>query len=218
MIPRNPRLGLALASLAAFALVAVAVVLGWTSVVDAAVVRAAAVARRSTMLNTAALDITALGDVTLVGLVSIVAGISFWLAKKNGAALAVLVAPFLAGPVDTAVKLLFGRPRPAGGLYQIPGSFTFPSGHATSSAALYLTLGLLVAPLLPPGVARRFALGCALGLPALIAASRAYLGVHYLSDVVAGLFLGSALALATTTWAETYTAKSTPSVTSTNLG
>jgi undecaprenyl-diphosphatase len=64
----------------------------------------------------------------------------------------------------------------------IPDAFSFPSGHA--AAAMALAIPCLV-------------VGGAAGLPALllalcVGASRVYLRVHYLSDVVAGQVLGAA--------------------------
>jgi len=69
-------------------------------------------------------------------------------------------------------------------------SFAFPSGHATLAAAFYGFLIYLVWRLMPTGYRRTviiFALGL---LVALISFSRLYLGIHYLSDVIAGLLLG----------------------------
>ena len=66
---------------------------------------------------------------------------------------------------------------------------SFPSGHATGSAAFYLALAVVAMTFVP---ARRrgplFAL--AIGIPLVVAATRVILGVHYLSDVTAGLLLG----------------------------
>lgn len=93
-------------------------------------------------------------------------------------------------------KLLVGRPRPTSPLALIPTSgFSFPSGHATGAAAV----GLLCAWILCQWVVRPWpaqisvwAVSCT--VIALIGFSRPYLGVHFVTDVLAGWLLGAAWA------------------------
>jgi undecaprenyl-diphosphatase len=74
------------------------------------------------------------------------------------------------------------RRRPQDGLTHTLSQLSYPSAHsATSAAGARALAGLLPA-------APVFALGAALPL------SRLYLGVHYPSDVVAGVALGAAVA------------------------
>lgn len=78
-------------------------------------------------------------------------------------------------------------------LYSGVEAYSFPSGHATSAAALYLMLAWMASRALP----RRWRPAAwALGLAAILvtAISRVYLGAHWPSDVVAGMALGAALA------------------------
>ncbi len=185
---------LALAAFAGFAVVATAVVLGWTARLDDAVLAMVA-ANRGPDGAAVALAITALGAPALVALVVIVAGVQFWTAGRRPAVVACALSPTLAGLTEGTLKLIFGRPRPAGSIIVLPLSSSFPSGHAAATAALYVALGLLVADVQPSTTARRATFGTALALPILTAASRVYLGVHYFSDVVAGLFLGLGVAL-----------------------
>ena len=94
------------------------------------------------------------------------------------------------------LSVLVREPRPAEVLRAVPvGGFSFPSGHTVTSALVAGTLALLLSQLLPAGWARAAAV--LLGLwAALVGLSRIYLGVHWLSDVVAGwLFAAAALAL-----------------------
>ncbi|HTR20279.1 MAG TPA: phosphatase PAP2 family protein [Gemmatimonadales bacterium] len=181
-------------ALAGFVVVALTVTLGWTARLDDAVVATFA-ANRGPDGAAVALAITALGAPALVALVVIVAGAQFWTAGRRSAVVACALSPAVAGLTEETLKLVFGRPRPAGALIVLPGSTSFPSGHAAATAALYVILGLLVADLQTAPAARRATLVTALVLPILTAASRVYLGVHYFSDVVAGLLLGLGVAL-----------------------
>ena len=93
-------------------------------------------------------------------------------------------------------KLVLARPRPElfpeGPLYDTTTP-SFPSGHATGSAAFYLTLYLLSRRAIPRW---SWLVGLVGGLLTLsIMVSRLYLQVHYPSDVLAGLALGVAWVL-----------------------
>jgi decaprenylphosphoryl-5-phosphoribose phosphatase len=96
------------------------------------------------------------------------------------------------GPVaiglNYVVKLIVRRPRPVlEGLPPLggaPSSLSFPSAHATSSFAVATAMTRV-----DPLGALAFLLAGALAL------SRPYLGMHYPSDVLAGVVLGIALGL-----------------------
>ncbi|TAN32723.1 phosphatase PAP2 family protein [Patescibacteria group bacterium] len=86
------------------------------------------------------------------------------------------------------LKWVFGRPRP-GALSPTDG-FSFPSGHATVSLAVFGAIIYLFAPRIKNKNWRKIFIGaCALFI-LLIGVSRVYLGVHWFSDVVAGFALG----------------------------
>jgi membrane-associated phospholipid phosphatase len=102
-------------------------------------------------------------------------------------AAAVLLSEILIGPV----KGIYDRPRPPGSLVATSGA-SFPSGHAIAAS---VTVFAAVIALVPPG-RRRVVWGAAAAVFAiLMAASRAYLGAHWLSDAIAGLLLGTTCAL-----------------------
>ncbi len=89
------------------------------------------------------------------------------------------------------LKALVDRSRPAGGLIGSSSS-SFPSGHAIAGA---VTAFGLVLVLLPPSPRRLIWIGLAAGFAGTMAVSRTYLGVHWLSDVVAGACIGTGWAL-----------------------
>jgi undecaprenyl-diphosphatase len=89
------------------------------------------------------------------------------------------------------IKVLVSRPRPpVEHLQHVTGS-SFPSGHATQASAFWLALVLLAPAAGASPRATRTAAGAMLVLVAAVAASRVYLGVHYPSDVLAGVVLGA---------------------------
>jgi membrane-associated phospholipid phosphatase len=94
----------------------------------------------------------------------------------------------LAITLNYVVKLVVKRPRPVlEGLPPLggaPSSLSFPSAHATSSFAV-ATAMTRVEPLA----------GLAFILAAALALGRPYLGMHYPSDVLAGIVLGVVLGL-----------------------
>jgi undecaprenyl-diphosphatase len=102
-----------------------------------------------------------------------------------------LLAAAAAGPaaigLNFAVKSVVGRERPVleghPPLGPAPNKLSFPSAHATSATAGAVALGRVA-----PG-ARPFLYG----LAALVCIGRPYLGMHYPSDVLAGVGLGLAI-------------------------
>jgi membrane-associated phospholipid phosphatase len=94
----------------------------------------------------------------------------------------------------SVLKLLFHRPRPELAYVHLD-TYSFPSGHAAGSAGIYAILFYLAARYFSKRGKLLLAFTFVL-LVGLIAFSRLYLEVHYLSDVLAGITLGIAWAAA----------------------
>jgi undecaprenyl-diphosphatase len=88
-------------------------------------------------------------------------------------------------------KAALDRPRPPGSLIVTSGA-SFPSGHAVAAAVT--AVGVVIA-VMPAGHSRWVWERRAALYVSLMAISRAYLGAHWLSDVVAGALLGSGIAI-----------------------
>lgn len=141
---------------------------------------------RAPILNTIMVLFTKLGD---LGFIWIITGLFLliWVKTRRGAifVLICLLAAYLIN--DWGFKLLVERPRPYATIEGLSilvkplSSFSFPSGHSSSSfaAAIALTLAF----------GKRGALAY---IPAfIIAFSRCYVGVHYPSDIIGGALVGT---------------------------
>lgn len=141
-------------------------------------------------------DFTALGGTGIQVVITLAMGGALLLQRQRRAA--ILVVGAVAGGVIISLLLKegFDRPRPD----LVPhGSYTytssFPSGHSMTSAVTYLTLGALLAHLLPGRGMRIYFISLAGLLTMCVGLSRVYLGVHWPTDVVAGWTAGCVWAL-----------------------
>lgn len=93
---------------------------------------------------------------------------------------------------NALIKLAVQRPRPywEAPLHEI-GGWSFPSGHSAGAGVLFTVLSLLTIVVTGRGLWRRLWLALWIVLGLVVAADRVLLGVHYLSDVVAGLTFGA---------------------------
>lgn len=127
------------------------------------------------------------GDVVGGIVVPLAVAALLWRVRSWRVAVVFAVAVFGSAVVVQVVKHVVARPRPPAAL--MPGDLTsFPSGHCANAATLTLALALLVR--------RRWTVALAVVWPVLMVVSRTYLHVHWLSDAVAGVSLGAAVALA----------------------
>ena len=94
--------------------------------------------------------------------------------------------------LDPSLKTLVGRLRPVVNVpVAIGGGNSFPSGHALGSMITYGALLLVFLPAVPRRW-RKPAIGLTAAIVLAIGITRIGLGVHYISDVLAGWLLGAA--------------------------
>jgi undecaprenyl-diphosphatase len=167
---------------------------GETQAFDVAVLRYIET-HQTPFLDNAAIEITFLGTGLIVMTIVIVSGMFLWLTKHKHSALLLIVATTGSILVNNLLKMGFDRPRPQvfeWGQHTVSSSF--PSGHAMSAATVYMTVAYLAARLQRRHISRVLTLIAATIVVVLIAISRLYLGVHYPTDVAAGVLIGIAWA------------------------
>ena len=153
-------------------------------------------AERVPGLTTAALVVTTIGNTAGSAAIGLLGGAV--LARRGHRAEGVCLAavPLVASGVFTLVKRLLDRARPPADLQVLAvANESLPSGHATMVAAAWTALVLVLWPYLAAR-GRVLLTGFAVLWAATIGFTRVYLGVHWLSDVLAGWALGAGLAVA----------------------
>ena len=147
------------------------------------------------LLTRIAIELTYLGTGTVVLTIVGVAALFLWHTEHKHSARLLLAA--VAGSIllNNILKLWFARPRPEvfERLTQTASS-SFPSGHAMSAMVCYGTVAYLVIRLQKHHWSRVLTGTTALILILGICTTRVYLGVHYPSDVIAGMIVGLAWA------------------------
>ena len=153
----------------------------------------------SPTLTQIALVLSTVGGLEVMIAASALLIIGLWF-KSHREAVFFAVSMVGASVIMGLTKVVLARPRPElfpDVNYWQTASPSFPSGHATGSAVFALTLFFVVRRLAPKwqGAASVFGLLFCLS----VSASRLYLQVHYPSDILAGLALGSGWVLGVNT-------------------
>jgi len=135
-------------------------------------------------------DISLIGGTAGVLVLGLVVGVVQTLRTRRREVLAFLAVVFVGVTLlVNLTKLIVDRARPdIRRLTGFSGS-SFPSGHAATAAATLAALALVLGLGLSPRAKAALA-GAATGLAAAVATTRVLLGVHWLTDVMAGLALG----------------------------
>ena len=132
------------------------------------------------------LNITSTGGPLVVVIMFVTAAYFWWQRQRSTAVLFIL--SFVGGVgFNSLLKLFFGRPRPlVFPPLSVETTFSFPSGHAMSAVVFYGLLAILL------WREKKHIWAIFSGLWVfLVALSRVYLGVHFPSDVLASLALGT---------------------------
>ena len=198
-----------------FAKIAGKVVSGGTAGVDDAVMRFMG-AHQVPWISNSMVEITTLGTGIVVAMIVAVSALFLWLYDYKNSATLLLMTTIGGLMLNMVLKLGFDRPRPQffdWGTHAVSSSF--PSGHAMSASIVYPTIAYLAARLQKSNLARLMTLLAAALLVALICFSRVYLGVHYPSDVIAGVVVGlawSAFCMTTLEVSQLYAKRNAPAM------
>jgi len=113
--------------------------------------------------------------------------VAYYIINRSGkTALVISLTGIGAFLLSSMLKTIVSRPRPLNGLIAHPSTFSFPSGHSTSSLTFFLLLAFFATRRnMNPGF--RLLMFClAVMIAVSIGLSRIYLNVHFPSDVLAG--------------------------------
>lgn len=146
----------------------------------------------SPWLTNVALAATWLGSPTVLIVVALLTTLVAFLLRRWQAGVGAILSVTGAALLTLVLKLGFHRERPTVSWAILKeADFSFPSGHAAISLAVYGMVGFLLWHTLRHGWLRMVMLTLVVALIGLIGLSRIYLGVHYPSDIVAGYLTGS---------------------------
>ncbi|MDQ6727642.1 MAG: phosphatase PAP2 family protein [Actinomycetota bacterium] len=150
------------------------------------VVASSVYAPPSSAVNAVASAVMKLGSPGAVLVLSAVVAVGAW--RRFGDPLLAAFCPFAVATALVAewlVKRTVQRRRPFTAAAAHQGGVSFPSGHATGAAALAIAVVVLLVAARARG--RHVLIPVLLGYAAAVGAARMVVGVHYLSDVLAGL-------------------------------
>ena len=151
-------------------------------------VRTWVISHQNPVIYKLAYVITWIGSPAVMVLLAVAAGVWFYGRRGRSKAGVVIAAPAVGGLLSGVIKVLFGRVRPAGGAILNEKSFSFPSGHAATSAAVVVTLCYVMAR--EGMISWTTAIAVGGGIPLIVGLSRIYLDVHWTTDVIGGWTVG----------------------------
>ena len=142
-------------------------------------------------------DFSALGSTAVMTLFTLITVGYLTLVSARVTALLVATSVSTGAVFVQLLKAAFGRLRPDAGFADLVATgLSFPSGHTSMSAIVFLTLGALIASTRSRVPERLYVLAAAALLALLVGVSRVLLGVHWATDVLGGWAFGAAWAMA----------------------
>lgn len=183
-----------MASIAFVALATVALISEPTLLRVDRTVQAFILESRTDWLNQAMVWLTFLGTRWVIGVASLALVVWSLVTRRHRTFVLVLAAAVLLNPVlEIAFKELVGRVRPAVSQL-LPGNGpSFPSGHVLAAVGFYGLIPFLTNEATRNVWARWGAAVLSVIVIGAVTISRPYLDVHWATDAVAGLLLGTAL-------------------------
>lgn len=142
---------------------------------------------RSPTLTTIMKTITKLSNTSFITTLAVVLTILFfYIIKNKKLAVSISLNLLCIATLNQFLKMIFQRQRPIGyRLIEMTG-YSYPSGHAMASLAFYGLIIYIIHRLVKKRSLRIFLISINVVIILLVGISRVYLGVHYLSDVIAG--------------------------------
>ena len=139
-------------------------------------------------------NVSQLGGTPVMIAVAVIAAVAEYVRTRTKAIFGFMAVVVIGQVIVTNLtKLLVGRARPGplNGVTHLTGfsGSSFPSGHAATAAATFAAVALLVGRRRSQRTKAFLAAGAA-GIAVGVATTRVLLGVHWLSDVLAGLAIG----------------------------
>ncbi|MDW4417277.1 phosphatase PAP2 family protein [Staphylococcus saprophyticus] len=144
----------------------------------------------SFITTTIFLGVTKVGEVWAMVCLSLLLVAYLMLKRLNIEALFFAIAMSLSSTLNPLLKNIFDRERPTLlRLIDISG-FSFPSGHAMGSTAFFGST-IYITNRVMKGKSKAFMIGLSALFIIMISSSRVYLGVHYPTDIIAGIIGGA---------------------------
>lgn len=153
---------------------------------------------RNAFFNTFFKIITYLGSFYVLALLSILIILIF---KRKHVGIIALISLVICSLVALIIKYIVKRPRPGFMLVEVSG-YSFPSAHAVMTLALFTVLTYYLLKYLKNRTLKVLLTILNVFIILLIGFSRIYLGVHYVSDVLAGYLISFVFTVITITISE----------------